>query len=123
MVLPMHSWHLQLQSVTVMATTFRLIHFQKASPRTTGRPQGNSAQARYRRTRHLNNVASRRCRAKRRMTAAMEQQELDQLQDRNVELRQETQKLELAVEKMRNLVLAHVPNAAEIYKFRMMTSV
>ena len=35
MVLPMHSWHLQLQSVTVMATTFRLIHFQTASPRAT----------------------------------------------------------------------------------------
>ena len=57
------------------------------------------------------------------MTAAMEQQELDRLQDRNAELRQETEKLELAVEKMRNLVLAHVPNAAEIYKLRMMTSV
>ena len=51
----------------------------------------------------------------------MEQQELDRLQDRNAELSQETEKLELAVEKMRNLVLAHVPNAAEMYKFRMMT--
>jgi hypothetical protein len=83
-------------------------------------PLGNSAQARYRRSRHLNNLASRRCRAKRKETAQLEQQELGELQDKHYELRQKSLRLESKVSQLRSLIEQFMPDVAEKYlKFRM----